>query len=118
MFGGLEIFEVDRLERIIGQEIFGTLESVAQSDDNVKNVMEWVSSLLDMTDEDVSEQIMEFDKSTIERQGLEQWLEMEKKLYGDRIQKDEVYKQKVDTLIQWAKDNDYEKPSWERKNAA
>lgn len=117
MFGGLKIHEVNRLEIIIGQEIFDTLKSIAEADDNVENVLEWIFNLPDMTDEDVLEQIMEFDKSTIERQGLEQWLEMEKKLYGDRIQKDEAYKQKVDFLIQWAKENCYEKPSWERKNA-
>ncbi len=116
-FGGLETFEVDRLETIIEKEIFSTIESIAQADSNVKDVMEWISNLPDVTDEDVTEQIIEFDKSTIERQGLEQWLEMEEKIHGDRFQKDEVYRHRVDSLIEWAKENGYEKPSWERKHS-
>ena len=84
MFGGLEVFEVDRLEKIIGQEIFREIEAIAQIDDNVRDVMDWISNLPDMTEEDISEQIVEFDKSTIERQGLEKWLENEKAVQGDK----------------------------------
>lgn len=124
-FGGLEIFEIERLERIIEKEVFNTIESIAQADDNVKSVMEWVSNLPDITREDITEQIIELDKLSIQGQGLEQWLEMEKQIletekqiHGDGFQKDEAYQQKVDLLIQWAKENNLEKPIWQRKNAA
>ena len=117
-FGGLETFQVDRLGTIIEKEIFSTIESIAQTDVKVKDVMEWVSNLPDITKEDVTEQIIELDKIAIQGQGLEQWLEMEKEIYGDRFQKDEVYRQRVNFLIQWAKENNLEKPIWERKDAA
>ena len=55
-FGGLEVFEVDRLEQIIGQEIFCVIEAIAQTDDSVQDVMNWISNLPDMTEEDLAEQ--------------------------------------------------------------
>lgn len=117
-FGGLEAFQVDRLETIIGKEIFSTIESIAQTDVKVKDVMEWVSNLPDITNEDVVAQIIGLDKMAIQGQGLEQWLKMEKEIYGDRFEKDEAYRQRVDFLIQWAKENNLEKPIWERKDTA
>jgi hypothetical protein len=113
-FGGLDEYKVDRLETIIGKDIFSAIESIAQSDIKVKDVMEWLSNLPDMTDEDVNEQIIEFDKMTIQGQGLEQWLEMEKEIYGDRIEKDEAYRNRVNLLIEWAKENGFEKSIMER----
>ena len=115
-FGGLQEFEVERLETIIGKEIFNIIESIAQADVKVKDVMEWISSLPDITDEEINEQVIELDKITIQGQGLEQWLEMERQIYGDRFEKDEVYRNRVNLLIEWAKENGLEKSIFERNN--
>ena len=116
-FGGLREFEVDRLEKIIGQDIFQHLEAIAKIDDHVRSVMDWVMSLPTMSAEDIKNQIIEFDKEEIERIGLEQWLENEKLLFGKEFAVDPSHKSKVEYLINWAKENGYEKPIWERKAA-
>jgi len=114
MFGGLETFEIDRLEQVIGREAFNAIENMAKSDTAVQDILEWVSSFPDMTEEDMQEQIVEFDKQMIERQGLEKWLEQEKMLMGDRFAQSEAHKRKVQYLIEWAQENGFDKPAWKR----
>jgi len=114
MLGGLEPFEIDMIKEVVGQEAFEVLETIAQDDETAKGIMDWLSSLPNVTEEDVKNQILEFDKHMIEHQGLEKWLEQEKNIQSDRLQTDKVYRQRVEYLIQWAKDNGFEKPALER----
>src|SRR5579871_570612 len=55
-FGGLDKHEVDRLEHFIGTEIFQTIAHIGSIDPNVKEIMDWVQSLPDMTPEQLDQQ--------------------------------------------------------------
>ncbi len=114
MLGGLEPFEIDQVEEVIGKEEFEAIEAIAQDDETVQGLLGWISNLPDMTEDDLRNQTIEFDKYMIESQGLEKWLEQERAIQSDRLQIDETYKRRVEYLIQWAKDNSFEKPAWER----
>jgi hypothetical protein len=114
-FGGLHEFEVERLEKILGEDVIRHLETVAKADDQVRSIMDWVTSLPGMSAEDFKNQIIEFDKKEIERIGLEKWLENEKILFGDRFAADPPHRGKVEYLTQWARENGYEKSIWERR---
>lgn len=117
-FGGLDEGEIDTLEKLIGKDTFSIIELVASKDGNVKSIMDWITPLKDMTEEQVENQIRDMDKGMIEQQGLENWLSNEKRTIefikekGGDISKTQS---RIKYLTEWAKKNGYEKPKWERK---
>jgi hypothetical protein len=106
-------FEVDRFFSLLSQEEIQTLKEIAKQDDHVKEIMNWVSHLPDMTQDEIEEQIIKFDKQMIENQGLEDWLKQEQKM-SNEFKDDERYKKRIAYLTYWAKENNFEKPKWER----
>lgn len=106
-FGGRREFEVDRLEQIIGPDIFRHIRAIAKVDDQVRSVMDWIMSLPNMSAADIRNQIIGFDKEEIERIGIKRWLENEKLLFGDKFAADHSHRDKVEYLINWAKENGY-----------
>ena len=120
-FGGLDRSAVDRLENIVGEEVFEIIGEVALADQTVRNILEWVSSLPDMTEEQRETQIIEFEKTDIQQSGLEEWLEQEKLILESWPTPEEKGKEKylrrIELLTQWAKDNGFEKPPWERQRS-
>lgn len=105
-FGGLDISHVELIEKIIGSDIFAALEEVAKQDERVNEIMEWINSLDDMTDEELKNQVMESDKRWIKSQGFDRWLRMEEKLFKE-FQDTEEYSKRIDELKKWAEANGY-----------
>lgn len=116
MFGGLQAFEIERIKRLISEEEFEQIEVIAQNDQTVKEIVEHISQLPDMTEDEREQQIIDFDKEMIHRQGLESWLKNEEFIV--RISKnDEKYQERIRYLMNWAKENSFEKPIWEREKS-
>lgn len=112
-FGGLDIGHVELFEELIGKDIFKALEEVSQQDEMVSEIMGWVSSLPNMTEEQKNEQIMNFDKRQIEQNGIEEWLKMEMRIY-EQFEESEEHKTKVKKLKQWAQEQGFIKPKYQR----
>ncbi len=69
-----------------------------------------------MTEDEREHQIIDSDKETIHRQGLESWLRNEEFIV--RMSKnDEKYQKRIRYLMNWAKENSFEKPIWEREKS-
>lgn len=113
-FGSLEEFEIDRIESIIGEEIFKIIESIAKADQLTQDMISWVKNLPDITEEKYEEQIRDFDKFQIKGMGLEQWLQNER-VFPKEIPVTEKYNERIKYLKEWARENNYEKSILERK---
>ena len=116
MFGGLMAIEVIR--DLIGEGIFSILQEIAKVDENTKKIMEHISSLPDMTEKDVENQVIKLAKLEIEmaggpKVGFENWLRIQESIYDQRkeywslVQKDN-HQRIVDHLTNWAIENGYE----------
>jgi hypothetical protein len=105
-FGGLETFEIEKLEDVIGKDTFRKIEEVAREDQRVKDIMSWLNSLPEMTEEDVENQIIEIDKDMIQRIGLDKWLKQETEKLK-RFGASEKVQRRIEYLTQWAKEKGF-----------
>lgn len=120
MFGGIRPFEVERLEKLLGSDVFSGLRIVASQDKHVEEILAWFNSLPDMTGDEVEDQIVEFDQFLIEQGGIETWLKGEQRsidliraLGGDPSERQE----RIEKLEIWAKENGFEKSALDRYKA-
>lgn len=117
-FGGLDTFQIKRIEELLGQAVYSALQQVASLDEDVTNMQEWLDSLPDMTEQDVEDQIVNHDKMRIEHEGLENWLKNEQTMIDmlaeQGLEQSENHKERVAYLIKWAKENGFEKSVIER----
>lgn len=104
--GGLQIYEVERIEDVLGNKIFSILYDIAEQDEHVNSIRNWMNELDDMTEDDVYNQIMKLEKSYIEHEGLNIWKRNMGKMY-EILAPNERNRKMIDQLIQWAKENDY-----------
>lgn len=61
-FGGLNEHDIYRLEKVIEKGTLKFLQIIALNDNETKNILEWINSLPDMTDEERKHQIIKMDK--------------------------------------------------------
>lgn len=116
MFGGLKSFKIELIKRLISEEEIEQIEVIAQNDETVIEIIEHISQLPDMTEDEREQQIIDSDKETIHRQGLESWLKNEEFIV--RMSKnDEKYQKRIRYLMNWAKENSFEKPIWQREKS-
>jgi hypothetical protein len=116
MFGGLQESQIERIRKLVSKEEFEQIEFIAQNDETVKEILKWISKLPNMSEDEREQQIIDFDKETIYREGLESWLKNEEFIV--RISKnDEKYQKRIRYLMNWAKKNSFEKPIWEREKS-
>ena len=110
MFGGLEVHQIQQIANLIGNEDFSRIKELAHKDHNVTEIMEWIENLPDLTEKELEDQIIHFDKDMIENMGLNDWLKMEEKSqpWSKKVQ------ERVNSLVQWAKENGYENSKFER----
>ena len=104
MFGGIDPHEVEWLKDVVGPLVFKKLEIVAGQDERVQEILSWVTSLPDMTEEEREEQIIELDKTMIRGMGFEKWLEQEKKPLSVLRDRERVEK-RIAILTAWAEEN-------------
>lgn len=119
-FGGLEEFEIERIERVIGPQATEILEDIAQNDSQTEEIMKWLNNMPDITEAQIEEQIIEHDKLMIEHEGLEHWIENEThiieeiKKHDKDYERSPVLQERYEMLVQWAKENGFQKAPQER----
>jgi len=114
-FGGLDIGRVELIEELIGVDVFAALEEVAKQDEAVYEIMVWVRSLPEMTEEQRMEQIFVIDQRWLERMGFVEWLNMEMKFY-EQFEESEEHKEKISMLKSWAESQGFMKSKIDRMN--
>jgi hypothetical protein len=112
-FGGIDEFEVELIEKMIGSELFGIIKQIAEDDERTQAVLKYINEKKDITEDEVQQQIICHDKFMIENMGLEGWLRMHDS-YPDSVKKDENYQKRLKLLTTWAKKQGSEKPKHER----
>ena len=103
------------IKELIGEDVFSILQEIAKVDENTKKIMEHISSLPDMTEKDVENQVIKFAKLEIEMAGgpevgLENWLRMQESIYDQckdhwSLQQKENHQRIVDHITYWAKES-------------
>jgi hypothetical protein len=116
-FGGLEEFNIDKIAKILPEHYLNDIELIAKEDIETQKTINEISSLPDMTEEQIEEQIINLEKMTIEHgEGFEKWLKNQEnilKLLGqDKFST--VMKHRIKILENWAKKNDFMKSKLER----
>lgn len=106
-FGGLTLSQIERIEKLIGNEYFKSLENIALSDDNVQAMIQHLNNLPDLTQEDIDEQIIDFDKSQIPYYGFIKWYELEIKDLPDSVTNSPKWQRRINILKQWAIENGF-----------
>jgi len=113
-FGGLSAPEVDMAEAFLGVDVFRLLQEIAKADTHTTELMQWIKSKPDMTEDAVEQQIRKMDMSDIEHKGFEAWEMQERKLYGslpDGLP--DVVEHRIQELHMWAEENGYlDSPDW------
>jgi hypothetical protein len=119
-FGHLAEGVVEKIEQLLGDEVFSAFEPVARKDEHVKEIMEYVEALPDLTEEDLEKQNIEWDMLMIERQGFKWWYGNEMKLIDSArergIEPNESQLARINSLSEWAEQHDFMNPAWERNN--
>ena len=114
-FGGLDEFEVDRLEKVIGQDALRTIQLITESDSNVQDVFNWIRGLPDISEEEIQIQLIEQGQAFIKSMGFEAWFNTMQQSVDQLFDYERnLYEQRVEFLRQWAKENGYEKSFKER----
>jgi hypothetical protein len=75
-FGGLPDNWIDILEDLLTPCVFQKISDLAKTDSQVAEIMKWVESLRDLSDDEINDQVFEQQKSLVQDMGLNRWLEM------------------------------------------
>jgi hypothetical protein len=122
-FGGLEEYNIDRISTILPEGYLHEIEIIANNDPKTKHIINEISSLPDMTENEVEEQIISLEKLFIENGvGFTLWLEQQnsflvmsgQKKFSKRMQN------RIEILKKWAFDNEFIEPievrlGWDKK---
>lgn len=104
-FGGLEEFNIDKFATILPEHYMEDIELIAQNDSVTQETINEISSFPDMTEEQLEEQSLDFEKMSIEHgEGFNKWLENQKQFYAliEKDDFDEKMKEKIEFLRSWA----------------
>jgi len=103
MMGWLDSGQISRIESIIDKESFHLLNTISKEDERVKNTIEWLENLPDISEEEVEKQVLDHHQSTVESMGFVEW----KKVYEDvMITRGEEGKRLMNELEKWALEKD------------
>lgn len=109
-FGGLEEYNIDKIASILPDQYLEDIERIAKEDPTTQHILEEVSSIPDMTEDQVEEQIINSDKFSIEHgAGFTKWFENQEKLlklFGQNEFSDKM-KTRIKLLKIWATENDF-----------
>ncbi len=110
-FGGLDTGQVERLEKIVGTEIFGYIQEISQNDPTAQSLLSWINNLPEMTREEIDKQVIEMEKPSIAQMGFENWAQA-----NGHFLVDEHYRKLFEHLKNWALEHGFEKPLQERSS--
>lgn len=116
-FPVLREFEVERVENLLPEEYIVEIKKNAERDEFTQDLFMHIKELPDMTELDLDEQIISFDKMSIEHHpgGFIGWEKQEKDLI-EKLDYDEAAKKKVldriEILRKWATENNLLEPKF------
>ena len=115
-FGGLLEKQVEDIENFIGSKLFHDISKLQETDQTTKDIIDWVLSKPDMTENEVYRQTIKLDKLYIEMSGLDNWLKNQAVLISLLTDENEIFKtkQKIARLSTWAKRKGFENPPHNR----
>jgi hypothetical protein len=109
MGGFLDLHQVDRIKRIISQDLLADLQDISNHDPNAVSMAAWVNGKPDITPEEFAAQIEKQDQQSIQMEGFEHWLKNQKKLYRHfEKQNPNLWKKQIEhwkKMRAWAKEN-------------
>jgi len=109
-FGGLEAYNIDKISQILPDGYLKDIEIIANNDPSTQETLKEISSMPDMSEEDLKEQSIRLDKSLIEHgEGFIKWLEHQNKILKLTNQQEfsESMKVHIEILRNWAVENDF-----------
>ncbi|MGR9047083.1 hypothetical protein ACQ4XT_00255 [Halobacillus faecis] len=106
MLGGLQPHHTSVVRSIIEPDVVSYIESIAKKDSHVNEIMEWLDTLDDMSEEEIEEQIIKREMEEIEYFGLNIWLGNFDRLYSETIP-DSKWRERREILIDYAKRNNF-----------
>lgn len=105
--GGLQGHKIDWLEKLVGSDTFALIAELLEQDPQAQATIGWVRNLPDMSEEDVEGQIVEMDRDYIQMNGLNAWLEVERKT-TELAGLSEKRKRRIAMLTEWAKEKGFD----------
>src|SRR5581483_6334594 len=64
-FGGLPDNWISMLEELVAPDVFRTISGLAKTDQHVAEIMEWVESIPDMSEDAINDQVFEQQKGLV-----------------------------------------------------
>lgn len=108
-FGGLQEHGIDKISKILPENYLSDIEEIANEDPDTQIIITQISSLPDMTEEQIEEQMIHVDQMLIEHgNGFTKWLEIQEQLYkSSEIEFNETTKNRIEILREWATTNNF-----------
>lgn len=115
-FPVLNMSEIQRIKKLLPTTHFSKIESIASNDQETQELLKHIMGIPDMTEEEQEDQLIDFDKSTIENGvGFIKWEIQERELikrYSDESRIKAL--ERIEILRKWAIENEMMKPKMER----
>lgn len=116
-FPVLEKFEIESISNFLPKDYTEAIKKIADNDQFTQDLYKHIQEIPDMTVDQKEEQILSFDKMSIEHhpEGFTGWEKQEKKslkLYNEKTEKKVL--ERIEILRKWAIENNMMKPQVER----
>lgn len=109
-FGGLDEHNINKIAKILPDNYLQDIEEIARKDQSTQETIQEISSLPDLTEEQVDEQIINLDKMSIEHgEGFIQW-EINQNHFLELMGQnefDERTKNRMEIVRKWAMENNF-----------
>ncbi|WKZ71124.1 MAG: hypothetical protein QY331_07650 [Melioribacteraceae bacterium] len=115
-FPVLEVFEIEKIKKILPKEYFDELKKIAENDKNTQDLFDHICNLPDMSENDQESQIIRSVKMFIEHgEGFIEWEKKERELMkecSDEVK--EKISKRIEIIREWAIENNMMKSQLER----
>jgi hypothetical protein len=106
MFGGLEEYQIDKMEEVVGNDIFAKIAQIATNDPHVISTLEWVNLLPDLSEEEIEEAWIEHEQNEIRLFGVQNWLKNRQVM--ENVAHDiSTWREETERLLKWANENGF-----------
>lgn len=115
-FPVLEVFEIERIKKLLPKNFIDEIQHIAKKDESTQSLYNYIIELPNMTEDEKEQQMIEFDKRTIEHgQGFIEWEKQElewMKSYSEKEKKKLL--DRIKLIKKWAVENNMMKSKLER----
>ena len=115
-FPVLEMFEIEKIKKLLPEDFIDEIQHIAKKDESTQSLYSYIIELPNMSEDEKEQQMIEFDKSTIEQgQGFIEWEKQQLEWmenYSEKEKKKNLGRIKL--IKKWAIENNMMKPKLER----